>query len=87
MSDVRDKESSPFRCSGKGIKEKPDVGAPGFLHNEELEMPSSIFTSLRAIMPQVVVNGDINVTFNGDGWIVVVLLTIIVGFVLCGKRR
>lgn len=52
-------------------------------------MPSSIFTSLRAIMPQVVVNGDVNVNvnFNGDGWIVVVLLTIIVGFVLCGKRR
>ena len=87
MSDVRDKESNPFRSSGKGIKEKPDVGAPGFLHNEELEMPSSIFTSLRAIMPQVVVNGDINVTFNGDGWIGVVVLAIFVGIVLCGRRR
>ena len=54
---------------------------------EERVMTTFIFTSLEAIMPQMVVNGDINVTFNGDGWIVVVLLTIIVGFVLCGKRR
>ena len=44
-------------------------------------------TSLRAIMPQMVVNGDINVTFNGDGWIAAVVMAIIVGIVLCGNRR
>ena len=54
---------------------------------EERVMTTFISTSLRAIMPQMVVNGDINVTFNGDGWIGVVVLAIFVGIVLCGRCR
>ena len=53
---------------------------------EERVMTTFISTSLRAIMPQMVVNGDINVTFNGDGWIATVVMAIIVGIVLCGRR-
>ena len=47
-------------------------------------MLPSIFTSLGAIMPQTIAVGDISVTFNGDGWIVAVML--LIGIVLCGRR-
>ena len=59
---------------------------PGLLLSR-FQMIPVLSTSLRAIMPQVVVNGDINVTFNGDGWIGVVVLAIFVGIVLCGRRQ
>ena len=59
---------------------------PGLLLSR-FQMIPVLSTSLRAIMPQVVVNGDINVTFNGDGWIAAVVMAIIVGIVLCGNRR
>ena len=47
-------------------------------------MTALISTSLGAIMPQSIAFGDISVTFNGDGWIVAVLL--LIGIVLCGRR-
>ena len=51
---------------------------------EERVMTTFISTSLRAIMPQSIAVGDISVTFNGDGWIVAVML--LIGIVLCGRR-
>ena len=47
-------------------------------------MTALISTSLGAIMPQTIAVGDISVTFNGDGWIVAVML--LIGIVLCGRR-
>ena len=47
-------------------------------------MMTVFLTSLGAIMPQTIAVGDISVTFNGDGWIVAVML--LIGIVLCGRR-
>ena len=67
------------------LKEKPDgTNIELFEQSRSSKMLPSIFTSLGAIMPQTIAVGDISVTFNGDGWIVAVML--LIGIVLCGRR-
>ena len=43
-------------------------------------MVSTLISSCRAIMPQPLVNGDLNISisFNGDGWVALAVVVVVV---------